>query len=132
MASTRAFIAADEIIDYLRYNSSQMFAKSLQMQLVKGALKRLNMSKPTGLKPNFGRMSTPFKMDSKPMVLTSAKPKVVLPVYLESIPEAMALVKDLRENHSIFCSIMVYPVIPKVDPLRLIPTAHTLEDVNKP
>ena len=57
----------------------------------------------------------------------------VTPVYLKgSIPEAMALVKDLRENHGIFCSIVVYPVIPKgLILLRLIPTAsHTLEDVN--
>jgi len=58
----------------------------------------------------------------------------VTPVYLKgSIPEAMALVKDLRENHGVFCSIVVYPVIPKgLILLRLIPTAsHTLEDVNE-
>ena len=58
----------------------------------------------------------------------------VTPVYLKgSIPEAMALVKDLRENHGIFCSIVVYPVIPKgMMLLRLIPTAsHTLEDVRE-
>jgi len=56
----------------------------------------------------------------------------VTPVYLKgSIPEAMALVQDLRENYGIFCSIVVYPVIPKgMILLRLIPTAtHTLEDV---
>ncbi|MDP3352521.1 MAG: pyridoxal phosphate-dependent aminotransferase family protein, partial [Flavobacteriaceae bacterium] len=58
----------------------------------------------------------------------------VTPVYLEGeIPEAMAMVHDLRENHRIFCSIVVYPVIPKgMILLRLIPTAaHTLEDVNE-
>jgi len=58
----------------------------------------------------------------------------VTPVYLKgSIPEAMALVKDLRENHGIFCSIVVYPVIPKgLILLRLIPTSmHTLEDVDE-
>ena len=58
----------------------------------------------------------------------------VTPVYLKgSIPEAMALVKDLRENHGIFCSIVVYPVIPKgLILLRLIPTSmHTLEDVEE-
>ena len=45
----------------------------------------------------------------------------------------MALVKDLRENFGIFCSIVVYPVIPKgLILLRLIPTAsHTMEDVNE-
>jgi glycine C-acetyltransferase len=56
----------------------------------------------------------------------------VTPVYLKgSIPEAMALVKDLRENHGIFCSIVVYPVIPKgLILLRMIPTAsHTMEDI---
>jgi glycine C-acetyltransferase len=58
----------------------------------------------------------------------------VTPVYLEgTIPEAMALVKDLRENYGIFCSIVVYPVIPKgIILLRLIPTAsHTLDDVKE-
>ena len=58
----------------------------------------------------------------------------VTPVYLEgSIPEAMSLVKDLRENFCIFCSIVVYPVIPKgLILLRLIPTAsHTKEDINE-
>jgi len=55
-------------------------------------------------------------------------------VYLEgTIPEAMTLVKDLRENYGIFCSIVVYPVIPKgIILLRLIPTAsHTLDDVKE-
>ncbi len=57
----------------------------------------------------------------------------VTPVILEGdIPEAMALVHDLRENHRIFCSIVIYPVIPKgMILLRLIPTSvHTLEDVS--
>ena len=47
MASTGAFIAGDtEIIDYLRYNMrSQMFAKSLQSQLVLGLIKRLEILK---------------------------------------------------------------------------------------
>ena len=41
------------------------------------------------------------------------------------------MIYDLRENHRIFCSVVVYPVVPKdVVMLRLIPTAeHTLEDV---
>jgi len=58
----------------------------------------------------------------------------VTPVFLEGdIPEAMAMVNDLRENYGIFCSIVVYPVIPKgMILLRLIPTAaHTLEDVKE-
>ena len=138
MASTGAFIAADkEIIDYLRYNMrSQMFAKSLQMQLVKGALKRLDMLR---TQPEFkaklwenvnalqsGLISNGFDIGNTQSCVT--------PVYLRgSIPEAMALVKDLREEYGIFCSIVVYPVIPRgIILLRLIPTAsHTLDDVNE-
>ena len=136
MASTGAFVAADkEIIDYLKYNMrSQMFAKSLQMQLVKGALKRLDLlrSRPE-LKEKLwenvnalqdGLIKRGFDIGSTQSCVT--------PVYLKgSIPEAMALVQDLRENYGIFCSIVVYPVIPKgLILLRLIPTAtHSLEDV---
>ena len=136
MASTGAFIAADkEIVDYLRYNMrSQMFAKSLQMQLVKGALKRLDMLR---THPEFkaklwenvqalqgGLIAQGFDIGTTQSCVT--------PVYLKgSIPEAMALVKDLREKYGVFCSIVVYPVIPKgLILLRLIPTAtHTPEDV---
>ena len=136
MASTGAFIAANkEIIDYLKYNlRSQVFAKSLQMQLVIGALKRLDM------------IRTMPELKEKLWVIVEAlqaglrargfdlgqTQSCVTPVYLKgSIPEAMALVKDLRENHGVFCSIVVYPVIPKgLILLRLIPTSmHTLTDV---
>ena len=57
----------------------------------------------------------------------------VTPVLLNgTASEAMNLVVDLRENYSLFCSIVVYPVVPKdVIMLRLIPTAvHTLDDVD--
>ena len=57
----------------------------------------------------------------------------VTPVYMNgSIPEATHLIVDLRENFNIFCSVVVYPVVPKgMIILRLIPTAvHTLDDVN--
>ena len=136
MASTGAFLAADkEIIDYLKYNMrSQMFAKSLQMQLVKGALKRLDMlrTRPqfkAKLWENVNALQDGLKASGFDIGTTQS---CVTPVYLKgSIPEAMALVKDLRENYGIFCSIVVYPVIPKgLILLRLIPTAtHTLEDV---
>ena len=137
MASTGAFVAGDrEIIDYLKYNMrSQMFAKSLQMVLVKGAIKRLEMLR---TRPEFknklwenvnalqnGLINRGFDI--------GATQSCVTPVYLKgSIPEAMVLVKDLRENFAVFCSIVVYPVIPKgLILLRLIPTAsHTLEDVS--
>jgi len=138
MASTGAFIAADqEIIDYLKYNlRSQMFAKSLQMQLVVGALKRLEMLKTMPelkekLWENVNALQSGLKKRGFDIGTTQS---CVTPVYLKgSIPEAMSLVKDLRENYGIFCSIVVYPVIPKgLILLRLIPTAtHTLEDVTE-
>ena len=138
MASTGAFIAADqEIINYLKYNlRSQMFAKSLQMQLVEGALKRLDMIRTMPelrekLWQNVNALQNGLKERGFDIGTTQS---CVTPVYLKgSIPEAMALVKDLRENYGIFCSIVVYPVIPKgLILLRLIPTAtHTLEDVSE-
>ena len=136
MASTGAFIAADkEIIDYMKYNMrSQMFAKSLQMTLVEGALKRLDMIRnqpelKAKLWENVNALQNGLRKNGFDLGSTSS---CVTPVYLHgSIPEAMALVKDLRENFGVFCSIVVYPVIPKgLILLRLIPTAsHTLEDV---
>ena len=136
LAGIGAFLAADqEIIDYLKYNlRSQMFAKSLPMIYVKGALKRLDMlrSRPelkAKLWENVNALQNGLKERGFDIGTTSS---CVTPVYLNgSIPEAMALVKDLRENHGIFCSIVVYPVIPKgLILLRMIPTAtHTLEDV---
>lgn len=137
MAGTGGFIAADqEIIDYLKYNlRSQMFAKSLQMQLVVGARKRLEMLKTmpelkSKLWENVDALQSGLRKRGFDLGTTQS---CVTPVYLKgSIPEAMALVKDLRENYGIFCSIVVYPVIPKgLILLRLIPTAtHTMEDIN--
>jgi glycine C-acetyltransferase len=137
MASTGAFIAADkEIIDYLKYNlRSQMFAKSLQMSLVEGALKRLELMRSSTkfkdkLWENVNALQNGLKSNGFDIGTTTS---CVTPVYLKgSIPEAMALVKDLRENHGIFCSIVVYPVIPKgLILLRMIPTAtHTMEDID--
>ncbi|MFL2600978.1 MAG: aminotransferase class I/II-fold pyridoxal phosphate-dependent enzyme [Flavobacteriaceae bacterium] len=136
MASTGAFLAADkEIIDYLKYNMrSQMFAKSLQMQLVKGALKRLDLlrSRPELKEKLWENVDALQNGLIKRGFDIGTTQSCVTPVYLKgSIPEAMALVQDLRENYGIFCSIVVYPVIPKgLILLRLIPTAtHSLEDV---
>lgn len=138
MASTGAFISSEkEVIDYLKYNMrSQMFAKSLQTQIVVGALKRLDVLK--------SRPELKEKLWENVLMLQNGlknkgfnignTQSCVTPVYLEgSIPEAMSLVKDLRENFRVFCSIVVYPVIPKgLILLRLIPTAsHTKEDVNE-
>lgn len=137
MASTGAFIAADrEIINFLKYNMrSQMFAKSLQMVLVKGALKRLDMLRNNPeikdkLWENVDALQSGLRDRGFDIGSTQS---CVTPVYLKgSIPEAMVLVRDLRENFGIFCSIVVYPVIPKgLILLRLIPTSsHNLEDVS--
>ena len=111
------------------------FAKSLQMQLVVGARKRLEMLKTMPelkekLWENVNALQSGLKERGFDIGTTQS---CVTPVYLKgSIPEAMALVKDLRENYGIFCSIVVYPVIPKgMILLRLIPTAtHTQEDID--
>lgn len=134
-ASIGGFIAADEfVVEYLRYNMrSQIFAKALPMPIVVGALKRLELiNQPEHRKKLFvivkalqdGLKEAGFNIG------TTNSP--VTPVYLNgSIPEATNMVLDLRENYNIFCSMVVYPVVPKgVIILRLIPTAvHTLEDV---
>jgi glycine C-acetyltransferase len=138
LASTGAFIAGDkEIIDYMKYNMrSQVFAKSLQLVLVKGAIKILQMIKTMPeLKQNLWNNVNALQNGLKERGFDiGSTQSCVTPVYLKgSIPEAMVLVKDLRENFGIFCSIVVYPVIPKgLILLRLIPTAsHTIDDVNE-
>ena len=137
MASTGAFVSGDkEIIDFLKYNMrSQMFAKSLQSALVYGAIKRLdliiqNPSYKEKLWNNVNDLQNGLVEKGFDIGNTQS---CVTPVYLKgTIPEAMVLVKDLRENYGIFCSIVVYPVIPKgMILLRLIPTAtHTKEDID--
>ncbi len=138
MAGIGAFFAGDkDVIKYLQYNMrSQMFAKSLPMAMVKGALKRLDMVRTMPeLRENLWKIVDRLQFELKEKGFNIGKTNTcVTPVFLEGdIPEAMALVNDLRENHKIFCSIVVYPVIPKgIILLRLIPTAaHTLDDVNK-
>ncbi|MBN9283657.1 MULTISPECIES: pyridoxal phosphate-dependent aminotransferase family protein [Flavobacterium] len=138
MASIGAFVAADkDIIDYLKYNlRSQMFAKSLPMIMTIGALKRLEMlrSMPelkAKLWENVDALQNGLKSRGFNIGDTNT---CVTPVYLEgSIPEAMVMVNDLRENYGIFLSIVVYPVIPKgIILLRMIPTAsHTLTDIDE-
>ena len=136
IASTGAFIAGSkEVIDFLKYNMrSQMFAKSLQSVLVYGIIKRIEMMKS---KPEFKKklwdnvFSLQEGLKNRGFDIGNTQ-SCVTPVYLKgSIPEAMVLVKDLRENYGIFCSIVVYPVIPRgLILLRLIPTAsHTINDI---
>lgn len=136
MASIGAFVAGDEdIINFLRYNMrSQIFAKSLPMPLVEGALKRLELLKTRPeLKANLWKVVNKLQSGLKAEGFNLGDTESpVTPVYLSgSIPEATNLVMDLRENYNIFCSIVIYPVIPKGQlMLRIIPTSsHTLEDV---
>ncbi|MCB0532478.1 MAG: pyridoxal phosphate-dependent aminotransferase family protein [Lewinellaceae bacterium] len=136
MALIGAFIAGPkEIIRYLRYNMrSQIFAKSLPMPLVEGAIKRFELlkSKPElreQLWNNVRMLQDGLRARGLDIGDTNT---CVTPVYMHGeLEEAMALVKDLRENYSVFCSMVVYPVIPKgMIILRLIPTAlHTEEDI---
>ncbi len=137
MALIGAFISSDaQIVEYLRYNMrSQIFAKALPMPLVVGALKRLELlrTKPE-LKENLWKITNALQRglrDAGFEIGNTDSP--VTPVFLNgTIPEATNLILDLRENYDIFCSMVVYPVVPKgVILLRLIPTAvHTIEDVN--
>ncbi len=136
MAGIGAFVASTrDVINYLRYNlRSQIYAKSLPMAMTIGAIKRLEFiqahpeqkeklwtvvhSLQKGLRAaglNLGNTESP-----------------VTPVFMKSgVPQATQMIYDLRENYAIFCSVVVYPVVPRdVVMLRLIPTAaHTEEDV---
>jgi glycine C-acetyltransferase len=136
MASIGAFVAGDKaIIDYIRYNiRSQIFAKSLPMPIVIGNLKRLDMlrSQPE-LREQLWRNALSLQKGLRERGFdTGNTDTMVTPVYMKGgVEEATAMVMDLRENYGIFCSIVVYPVIPKGHIIyRLIPTAsHTEEDI---
>jgi len=138
MASIGAFIAGDkQIIDYIRYNiRSQIFAKSLPMPLVIGNLKRLELLKTQPqlkekLWENARKLQNGLKERGFDIGNTDS---VVTPVYMKGdLAEATAMVMDLRENYHIFCSIVVYPVIPKGHIIyRLIPTSvHTDKDIEE-
>ncbi|WP_428328783.1 aminotransferase class I/II-fold pyridoxal phosphate-dependent enzyme [Mucilaginibacter sp.] len=138
MAGIGAFVAADkQIVDYLRYNMrSQIFAKALPMPMVIGLKKRLELlrSKPE-LREKLWEVSTALQKGLKERGFNlGVTNTMVTPVILEGdLYEATALTRDLRENYGIFCSIVIYPVIPKgLILLRLIPTAaHSLEDVQR-
>ncbi len=138
MAGIGAFVASsEEIVNYLRYNMrSQTFAKALPMPMVLGLRKRLELLR-----------NSP-QLREKLWIIANALQKglrergfdlgitdtMVTPVFLKGeLSDATAITMDLRENYSIFCSIVVYPVIPKgLIELRIIPTAaHTLEDVQR-
>ncbi len=137
MAGIGAFIGSEpHVIKFLRYNMrSQIYAKSLPMPMVIGSLKRLELIRTQPqLKEQLWTVVNALQKGLREagfnIGITSTP---VTPVLLNgTIPEATHLTLDLRENHNVFCSIVVYPVVPKgVIMLRLIPTAvHTTEDVN--
>ncbi len=137
MAGIGAFVACDtDVCNFLRYNMrSQTFAKSLPMPMVIGAMKRLELLK---TKPELreqlwnvvNTLQSGLKEAGFDLGRTNSP---VTPVYMKGgVVEATNVVMDLRENYGIFCSVVVYPVIPKGEIiLRLIPTAmHSLEDVD--
>lgn len=138
MAAIGAFVAGDpEVIEYLKYNMrSQIFAKTLPMPFVKGLLKRLELlrTKPE-LKDNLWKIVNALQSGLRDRgfnIGTTQSP--VTPVYLKGgVGEAASLAMDLRETYNIFCSVVIYPVVPKdVILLRLIPTSvHSLEDVEQ-
>lgn len=136
MAGIGAFVAADEeVVSFLQYNMrSQTFAKSLPMPMVIGALKRLELlkTKPE-LRENLWKIVHKLQsgLREKGFNLGNTESPVT-PVFLEgNVPEATNIVLDLRENYNIFCSLVVYPVVPKgTILLRIIPTAvHTEKHV---
>jgi len=136
MAGVGGFVAGPEaIINYLRYNMrSQIFAKSLPMPMVEGSLKRLDLlrNRPE-LREKLWTVVNALQDGLRERGFDIGNTNSpVTPIFMKgSIPEATNVILDLRENYNIFCSIVVYPVVPKdVILFRLIPTAtHTLEDV---
>ena len=137
MATIGAFVSGDEdVIDFLRYNMrSQTFAKALPMPIVVGARKRLQMLRESSIHKDklwaiASSLQSGLRAEGFNLGVTNS---CVTPVFLQGgLGEATNLTVDLRENHGIFCSIVVYPVVPKdTIMLRLIPTAvHTQEDVD--
>lgn len=136
MATIGAFVASEEhVIEYLRYNMrSQTFAKSLPMPIVIGAIKRLEMMRTRPeLQQELWHVARTLQKGLTDSGFDIGKTdSVVTPVFLKgSLGEATNVTLDLRETYGIFCSIVVYPVVPKdVIMLRLIPTVvHTIKDV---
>ena len=138
MASIGAFVAGDEqAIHFLRYNTrSQIFAKSLPMAFVEGVSKRLEMLKTMPeLREKLWTVVNALQKGLRDKGFNiGTTSSAVTPVILScGLGEVAALAYDLRENFNIFCSAVIYPVVPKdIVMLRIIPTAsHTLEDVNE-
>lgn len=136
MAGIGGFIAGPaEIINYLRYNlRSQIYAKSLPLAMVEGLLKRLDMirTRPE-LREKLWLITRSLQNGLRKNGFDiGAAEACVTPVFLKGeLAEATNILIDLRENYRIFCSVVVYPVVPReVIMFRLIPTAmHDPEHV---
>ena len=136
MAGIGAFVSSQkDVIDYLRYNTrSQIFAKTLPMPMVAGLKTRLQLLKAhPGFRNKLWEVARVLQSELRKKGFNIGQTtSPVTPVILNgTIGEALRLIVDLRENYHIFCSVVIYPVVPKgTIMLRLIPTAeHTLEDV---
>jgi len=137
MAGIGGFVASTkDVINYLRYNlRSQIYAKSLPMAMTLGAIKRLEyIQAHPEQKEKLWTIVRALQKGLRSAGLDLRKTESpVTPVYMKSgVPQATQMIFDLRENYAIFCSVVIYPVVPRdVVMLRLIPTAaHTLEDVD--
>jgi glycine C-acetyltransferase len=137
MAGIGGFVSGPkDVINYLRYNlRSQIYAKSLPMAMTSGAIRRLEFiqSHPE-LRTRLWSVVRALQKGLREAGLDLGKTESpVTPVFMKGgVPVVTQLIYDLRENYNIFCSVVVYPVVPRdVVMLRLIPTAaHTLEDVD--
>lgn len=136
MAGIGGFVASTkDVINYLRYNlRSQIYAKSLPMAMTIGAIKRLEFIQAhPEQKDKLWTIVHTLQHGLREAGLDLGKTESpVTPVFMKSgVPQATQMIWDLRENYGIFCSVVIYPVVPRdVVMLRLIPTAaHTLEDV---
>jgi glycine C-acetyltransferase len=136
MAGIGGFVASTkDVVNYLRYNlRSQIYAKSLPMAMTLGAIKRLEFIQAhPEQKEKLWTIVRALQKGLREAGLNLGKTESpVTPVFMKSgVPQATHMIYDLRENYGIFCSVVIYPVVPKdVVMLRLIPTAaHTLEDV---
>jgi glycine C-acetyltransferase len=136
MAGIGGFVASTkDVINYLRYNlRSQIYAKSLPMAMTLGAIKRLEFIQAhPEQKEKLWTIVRALQKGLREANLNLGKTESpVTPVFMKSgVSQATQIIYDLRENWNIFCSVVVYPVVPRdVVMLRLIPTAaHTLEDV---
>jgi len=136
MAGIGGFVAGPEyLINYLRYNlRSQIYAKSLPLAMVEGCLKRLDMIRTMPeLREKLWLITRTMQKGLRDRGFNIGKAEAcVTPVFLEgNVPEATNILIDLRTNYKIFCSAVIYPVVPKgVIMFRLIPTSmHSLEDV---